>query len=120
MSHIYRDRPVQWFETAHIQGHPVLGAGVMMEQPAADAGAAVGVFTGRLQGALQHVSTHTAQETLIHIAYKPLQIIAHPTTTQTDYTEMAKVKGRTQISHLFLLCLKARHCRQTHLSFMVW
>ncbi|TNN75683.1 Fibrinogen silencer-binding protein [Liparis tanakae] len=41
--------------------------GVVMDQPAADAGAAVGMFAGRLQGALQHVSTHTAQKTLIHI-----------------------------------------------------
>lgn len=55
-----------------------------MEQPAADARAAVGVFAGRLEGALQHVSTHTAQQTLVHVAHKPLKIIAHPTTTQTE------------------------------------
>ena len=54
----------------------------MMDQPAADAGAAVGVFAGRLEGALQHVSAHTAQKTLIHIAHKPLQVIAHPANTQ--------------------------------------
>lgn len=55
-----------------------------MEQPAADACTAVSMFTGCLQGALQHVPTHTAQQTLIHKAHEPLKIIAHPTVTQTD------------------------------------
>lgn len=49
-----------------------------MDQPAADTGAAVGMFAGCLQGALQHVSTNTAQKTFIHIAHKPVHIIAHP------------------------------------------
>lgn len=66
-----------------------------MEQPAADAGAAVGMFTGRLEGALQHVPTHTAQKTLVHIAHKPLQIIAHPAATQEDYTNMTKDDNKT-------------------------
>lgn len=80
-THSRRDvgRPVERFETAHIQRQSVLRAGVVMNQPAADASAAKGMFTGRLQGALQHVSTHTAEQTLIHITHKPLQIIAHPT-----------------------------------------
>lgn len=73
--------PVQWFEAADVQGQPVLRTGVVVDQPAADASAAVGVFTGSLEGALQHVSTHTAKQALIHIAHKPLQIIAHPTST---------------------------------------
>lgn len=77
------DRPVEGFEGAHVQGESVLRTGVVMEQPAADAGAAVGVLTGSLEGALQHVSAHTAEETLIHIPHKPLQIIAHPE-TNTD------------------------------------
>lgn len=78
--HICRDgnRPVQWFQTAHIQRQPVLRAGVVMEQPAADAGAAVRMFTGCLQGALQHVSTNAAQQPFIYIPNKPLQIITHP------------------------------------------
>lgn len=83
-------RPVQWFEAADVQWKPVLGTGVVMEQPAADAGAAEGMFTGRLEGALQHVSTHTAQKTLIHIAHKPLQIITHPATTRTGQTKAGK------------------------------
>lgn len=68
-----------------------------MEQPAADAGAAVGMFTGRLEGALQHVPAHTAQKTLIHIAHKPLQIIAHPAATQKDYTNIAKGQNKTLV-----------------------
>lgn len=56
-----------------------------MDQPATDAGAAVGMFTGRLEGALQYVSTHTAQKAFIHIANKPLQIVAHPATMAIDY-----------------------------------
>lgn len=98
------DRPVQWFEAAHIQWQSVLGTGVMMDQPAADAGAAICMFTGRLEGALQHVSTHTAQETLIHIAHKPLQIIAHPATTRIDCTNMTK-GNKTHQSPLILLFL---------------
>lgn len=77
-----RDPPVQRPETAHVQGQPVFRTGVVMEQPAADAGAAVSVFTWRLEGALQHISTHTAEETLIDIAHKPLQIIAHPASSK--------------------------------------
>lgn len=77
-----------------------------MDQPAADAGAAVGMFTGRLEGALQHVSTHTAQKTLIHVTHKPLQIVAHSATTQIDYTNMTKA-GTTILvqSHLWLIFL---------------
>lgn len=59
-----------------------------MDQPAADTGAAVGMFTGCLQGALQYVSTNTAQKTFIHIAHKPVQIIAHPATTGIYCTNM--------------------------------
>lgn len=62
-----------------------------MDQPAADAGAAVGMFTGRLEGALQHVSTHTAQKTFIHIAHKPLQVITHA--AMIDYTNMTERWG---------------------------
>lgn len=47
-----RDPPVQWSETAHIQGQPVFRTGVVMEQPAADAGTAISMFTWRLEGAL--------------------------------------------------------------------
>lgn len=72
------DRPVQRLEAAHIQWQPVLRTGAMIDQPATDAGAAKCVFTGRLQGALQHVSTHTAEQPLINIAHKPFQIVAHP------------------------------------------
>lgn len=72
------DRPVQRFEAVHIQWQPVLRTRAVIDQPATDAGAAKCVFTGRLQGALQHVSTHTAEKPLINIAHKPLQIVAHP------------------------------------------
>lgn len=75
------DRPVQRFEAAHIQWQPVLRTGAVIDQPATDAGAAKCVFTGRLQGALQHVATHTAEKPLINIAHKPLQIVAHPAGT---------------------------------------
>lgn len=78
-------RPVQWFEATHIQWQSVLRTGVVMDQPATDAAAAVSMFTGCLEGALQYVSTHTAQKALIHIANKPLQIIAHSATTVTYY-----------------------------------
>lgn len=72
------DRPVQRFEAAHIQWQPVLRTGPVIDQPATDAGTAKCVFTGRLQGALQHVTTHTAEKPLINIAHKPLQIVTHP------------------------------------------
>lgn len=85
----YVDTPVQWFEAASIQRQSVLWTGVVMDQPATDAGAAVRMFTGRLEGALQHVSTHTAEKTFIHIAHKPVQIIAHPADTRKDHTNMA-------------------------------
>lgn len=79
-THVYvdKDTPVQWFEAASIQWQSVLRTGAVVDQPTADAGAAVRVFTGRLEGALQYVSTHTAEETFIHVAHKPVQIIAHP------------------------------------------
>lgn len=72
------DRPVQRFEAAHVQWQPVLRTGAVIDQPVTDAGAAKCVFTGRLQGALQHVSTHTAEKPLVNIAHEPLQIVAHP------------------------------------------
>lgn len=75
-------RPVQRFEAAHVQRLPVLRTGAVMEQPAADAGAAVGVFTGCLERTLQHVSTHAAQETLVDVTHEPLQVITHPATTE--------------------------------------
>lgn len=75
------DRPVQRFEAAHIQGQPVLRTGAVIDQPAADAGAAECVFTGRLQGALQYISTHAAEKPLINVAHKPVQIVAHPAAT---------------------------------------
>lgn len=71
-------RPVQRFEAAHIQWQPVLRTGAVIDQPATDARAAKCVFAGRLQRALQYVSTHTAEKPLINIAHKPLQIVAHP------------------------------------------
>lgn len=79
-THVYvdKDTPVQWFEAASIQWQSVLRTGAVVDQPTADAGAAVRVFTRRLEGALQYVSTHTAEETFIHVAHKPVQIIAHP------------------------------------------
>lgn len=55
------DWPVQWFEATHIQWQSVLRTGVVMDQPGADAGAAESMFTGCLEGALQHISTYTAQ-----------------------------------------------------------
>lgn len=76
----YTHTPVQWLEAAGIQWQSVLRTGAVVDQPAADAGAAVRVFTGRLKGALQHVPTHTAEEAFIHVAHKPIQIIAHPAT----------------------------------------
>lgn len=76
--YVDKDTPVQWFEAASIQRQSVFRARAVVDQPAADAGAAVRVFTGRLEGALQYVSTHTAEETFIHVAHKPVQIIAHP------------------------------------------
>lgn len=80
------DRPVQGFEAAHVQRESVFRAGAVMEQPAADAGAAVGVLAGSLERAFQHVSAHTAEQTLIHITHKPLQIMAHPTRHQASRT----------------------------------
>lgn len=72
------DTPVQWFKTGSIQRQSVLRAGAVVDEPAADARATVRVFTGRLEGALQDVSTHATQETFIHVAHEPVQIIAHP------------------------------------------
>lgn len=78
-----------------------------MEQPAADAGAAVGMFTGRLEGALQHISTHTAKKPLIHVAHKPLEIIAHPGATVIPYNngkkKMEKLKSFHVLAHLSLI-----------------
>lgn len=75
------DRPAQRFEAAHFQRQPVLRTGAVIDQPATDAGAAEGVFTGRLQGALQHISTHAAEKPLVNVAHEPLQIVAHPAAT---------------------------------------
>lgn len=75
------DGPVQRFEAAHVQWQPVLRTGAVIDQPATDAGAAKCVFTGRLQGALQYISTHTAEKPLINIAHKPLQVVTHPAAT---------------------------------------
>lgn len=79
----------------------------MMDQPAADACAAVGMFTGRLEGSLQHVSTHTAQKTLIHVAHKPVKIIPHPAPTQTfekrRFKKLQPCNPATVLSCLFFV-----------------
>lgn len=80
-----------------------------MDQPATDAGAAVRMLAGRLEGALQHVSTHTAEKTFIHIAHKPVQIIAHPADARKDHTNMAwnelktKKKKKNHKSNIILI-----------------
>lgn len=73
-----------------------------MDQPATDAGAAVSMFTGCLEGALQYVSTHTAQKALIHIANKPLQIIAHSATT-VIYYKTCQREGKKKIQCCYVL-----------------
>lgn len=92
------DRPVQRLEAAHVQWQPVLRTGAATDQPVTDAGAAKCVFTWRLQGALQHVSAHTAEKPLIHIAHEPLQIVAHPA-----------AKVRIKIEWIIFIC----HCNKS-------
>ncbi|CAB1334663.1 unnamed protein product, partial [Coregonus sp. 'balchen'] len=57
-------RPL-WSQSADVQWKSVLRAGVVVYEPGADAGSAVGMFTRGLEGALQHIPTHTAQKSLV-------------------------------------------------------
>lgn len=89
---------------------------MVMDQPAADACAAVGVFAWRLEGALQHVSTHTAQKTIIHVANKPVKIIAHPAPTQISERKTLKRRQPCNCVLLFIQIFCLFTCSDSYLT----
>lgn len=76
--------PVEWPQLCVSEMCAVLRAGWVLGEPGVNACPAEDMLTRRHHSILAHTPTHTAQQALIDVAHKPLNIIPHSMETQTE------------------------------------
>lgn len=69
--------PVKWLQVGDAKGKTILGAVMMAHKPGMNAGPTESVLTWSLKRILQHIPTHTAQQTFVHVAHKTLHVVTH-------------------------------------------
>lgn len=75
--------PVKWPQLCVSEMCTVLRAGWMLGEPGTNACPAEDMLTRRHHSILTHTPTHTAQQALVDVAHKPLNIIPHSMETHT-------------------------------------
>jgi hypothetical protein len=73
ISHIPEER----FEVGAPEMTSVLRTVVLVDKPALDAGGAVDMFAGSLDGVFQDITTNTTQKTVIYCFHKSIDVVPH-------------------------------------------